>query len=261
MHAFSLRTCLVLAAFAVVSCGGDDGSGSSGSSAGGAAGGGGTVEPAEMVQLPAGFWIDTTEVTRAQYEAWLQTEPDVAAQNSECSWNDDFTPGCSWPPGEEPNHPVVCVDWCDAYAYCKGVGKRLCGKIGGGTNHPDDWYDATKSQWYYACSSGGVYEYPYGNEYDADACNNEDSGLDHIAEVRSFEDCQSSEPGFEGVFDMTGNVREWTDACNGTSGAEDACERRAGSYGSSAGAARCRLASLNNREESAEGLGFRCCRD
>jgi hypothetical protein len=31
------------------------------------------------------------------------------------------------------NFPITNVDWCDAYAYCAGIGKRLCGKIGGGT--------------------------------------------------------------------------------------------------------------------------------
>jgi formylglycine-generating enzyme required for sulfatase activity len=145
---------------AVAACGGDEEGGNGGSSgAAGTGGSGGTepvVEPATMVQLPAGFWIDSTEVTRAQYRAWLQTKPTYGGQPAECSWNDDYTPGCHWPAGEEPNHPVVCVDWCDAYAYCQGVGKRLCGKIGGGPNGIDDYADATKSQWYYACSGAWV---------------------------------------------------------------------------------------------------------
>ena len=49
------------------------------------------------------------------------------------------------------HHPIVWVDWCDAYAYCKGVGKRLCGAIGGG---PVDFHtgyaDTNQSQWYRA---------------------------------------------------------------------------------------------------------------
>jgi hypothetical protein len=54
----------------------------------------------------------------------------------------------------------VCVDWCDAHAYCKPVGKRLCGKIGGGPNLYADYASASSSEWYRACSSGGSFTYP-----------------------------------------------------------------------------------------------------
>lgn len=228
---------------------------------GGTGGTGGVVEPAKMVQLPAGFWIDSTEVTRAQYEAWLEKNPSAGAQPEECSWNTDFTPGCHWPPGEEPNHPVSCVDWCDAYAYCQGVGKRLCGKIGGGPAALEDRDDATRSQWYYACSSGGLYEYPYGNDYDPSACNLEDSGLTSTAPVGSFPACQSSENGFGSVFDLCGNLAEWVDACNASKGSDDQCNHHDGSFAFSAVGARCRLAGPSSRSERAGGLGFRCCRD
>ena len=267
MTRVSLRIPVLAVVLALAACGSADGNGGSSGSGGasGAAGSSGSagavVEPSKMVQLPAGFWIDSTEVTRAQYAAWLETNPSAAEQISECAWNTDYTPVCNWPPAEEPNHPVVCVDWCDAYAYCQGVGRRLCGKIGGGPEGIDDYNDAANSQWFYACSSGGLYEYPYGNEYEPAACNMEDSGLEGIGPAGSFPACQSSEPGFDGVFDLCGNVGEWVDACSGSAGPEDACVRHGSSAWSSDVGGRCRLASAWARSERTELVGFRCCSD
>jgi sulfatase modifying factor 1 len=229
-------------------CGGEEDGDNGGS-------GGGDAQPAKMVQLPAGFWIDSTEVTRAQYAAWLATKPS-GGQPPECSWNTGFTPGCEWPPGDKGNHPVVCVDWCDAHAYCQGVGKRLCGKIGGGTLAVEERADATKSEWYYACSSAGQFDYPYGDDFDPTACNLVEASVDDTIPVASFPECQSSATGFEGVFDLCGNVSEWADACD-----ESVCVQHDGSYGWTGSGALCRMSASWGRDKQTGGLGFRCCRD
>jgi formylglycine-generating enzyme required for sulfatase activity len=237
----------ILALLLSAACGGEEDGDNGGS-------GGGDVQPAKMVQLPAGFWIDSTEVTRAQYAAWLATKP--SAQPAECSWNTSFTPGCEWPPGDKGDHPVVCVDWCDANAYCQGVGKRLCGKIGGGTLAIAERADATKSEWYYACSSGGEFDYPYGDDYDPTACNLEDAKLDDTSPGGAFPKCQSSAAGFEGVYDLCGNVSEWADACN-----EESCIQHDGMYASSSSSTLCQMSAAWPRSKRAAFLGFRCCRD
>ena len=60
----------------------------------------------------------------------VATGPSTAGQPSFCAWNTDFTPSAAWPPAPtQANHPVVWVDWCDAFAYCAGAGKRLCGPL------------------------------------------------------------------------------------------------------------------------------------
>ena len=68
------------------------------------------------------------------------------------------------------DHPQVCVEWCDAQAYCLAVGKRLCGKIGGGPNALADYDDPTRSAWLNACSNEGTKDYPYGDLYDPTLC-------------------------------------------------------------------------------------------
>ncbi|MBI5536831.1 MAG: SUMF1/EgtB/PvdO family nonheme iron enzyme [Deltaproteobacteria bacterium] len=215
----------------------------------------------KLVSLPAGYSIDATEVTRAQYEAWLDTSPALNGQPPWCaSWNTDYTPSCEWPPTAHRNEPVVCVDWCDAYAYCKGVGKRLCGSRDGGPNDYDAFADGSKSQWFHACSSNSANEYPYGASYDGTACNGKGKGAAWMIECGSLASCQSPLADFAGVFDLSGNVWEWEDSCNGATGKDDWCRLRGGSFVSDSAYLRCASANSSPRYSGVgHFVGIRCC--
>jgi len=225
---------------------------------------------AKSVPMPGGYSIDATEVTRSQYEAWFLTNPSTAGQPAACSsWNKTYQPDLAcmnsdrvYKGPNSGNHPVVCVDWCDAYAYCKGVGKRLCGKIGGGANDYGDFTDVSKSQWYAACSSGGKYEFPYGATYDGQACNSSHKELGTTSEVGSLSSCQSSASGYEGVYDLSGNVWEWEDSCNGTNGISDYCRVRGGAfdlYGNHLGCGNDGRYVRGGSESFLPSAGIRCC--
>jgi formylglycine-generating enzyme required for sulfatase activity len=153
------------------------------------------------------------------------------------------------------------VDWCDAYAYCKGVGKRLCGKIGGGANAYDEYADANTSQWYKVCSSNGQFAYPYGDTYAGSPCNGKDPGPLTTVPVASLSDCQSSSSGYTGVYDLSGNVWEWEDSCSGTSGTSDFCRVRGGSFYFNGSNLRCDVDYYYARGHSYAYFGFRCCSD
>jgi len=213
---------------------------------------------AKKVNVTGGYAIDATEVTRDQYAAWLATNPSTSGQPSYCSWNADFTPSCEWPPGAKGNHPVVCVDWCEAYAYCEAVGKRLCGQIGGGPTPYLHYQDVARSQWYNACSSGGQNDYPYGDTYSESTCNGYDAGNGGTVPVGSMSGCESSVPGYTGVYDLSGNVWEWEDACNEYAEEWDHCLARGASFGFGS-FMRCIDVYETSRNARYDRLGFRCC--
>ena len=240
---------------------------------------------ANLVSIPGGYEIDATEVTRAQYEAWLATSPSASEQLAYCAWNTNFAPleactsasackgtGCG-------RQPQVCVDWCDARAYCKGVGKHLCGKIGGGANGYNDHANASLSQWFRACSANGQNKYPYGGTYQEEACNGVDNDATGCTggssnctgdcrcatvEVATLGGCASSVTGYDGIYDLSGNAFEWEDSCYGTAD-HDACRARGGSFSddSSSGynSLRCAFDVGRYRDKPEPDLGFRCCSD
>ena len=214
---------------------------------------------AKLVSVSGGYAMDATEVTRGQYQAWLDTSPSTSGQPTYCSWKTSHTPSIGWPPGTKGSHPVVGVDWCDAYAYCQGVGKRLCGKIGGGANGYSDYDKAASSQWYAACTSGGANTYPYGSSYQSSTCNGYDAGHGGTVAVGSKGGCQSSAIGYAGVYDLSGNVWEWKDSCNGNTGKSDYCRVRGGSFGSADSYLGCGYAYSVVRDYYSVYVGFRCC--
>ena len=181
--------------------------------------------------------------------------------------------GCganAWPPASDMlQHPMGCVEWCDAFAYCRGVGKRLCGAIGGGANPLNAWDDPAASQWFNACSSGGLHNFPYGGNpeqgeidgYQPKTCADIESAPSGPLPVGTFPGCVSQEKGYEGVHDLSGNVWEWEDSCTGPTDQFDYCRTRGGAARDDAYRLRCAddTSSIQFRLFAHFGFGFRCC--
>lgn len=207
-----------------------------------------------MVGMEKGYCIDSTEVSVSHYAAWLSTSPPTSLMPPYCSsWKSAYTAAAT----TNLDHPAY-VDWCDAYTYCKAMGKRLCGRIGGGSvNYETEFGDATKSQWFDACSSNGVNTFPYGSIYEPQTCNGLEHGAGQTVPVGTMPGCQSKLAGYKGVYDLLGNAWEWEDACGGQVGPNDACRRRGGDCNSSSDRACATGASWAYR--NAVAAAFRCC--
>jgi len=140
-------------------------------------------KPAHQIALEA-FEIDLFEVTNADFARFVeatgyQTEAEKAG---EAGWR-------AYAEGKD-NHPVVKVTWNDANAYCQWLGKRL----------------PTEAEWEKAARGTDGRTYPWGNEWDPNKANVKESGFRGTVAVGSFGEGASP----YGVFDMAGNVWEWT---------------------------------------------------
>jgi formylglycine-generating enzyme required for sulfatase activity len=214
--------------------------------------------------------IDATEVTQEQYAAFLAAKGggvDVTGQPPQCSWNLSFKPGSECAYDAASNDcggvsckllPQACVDWCDAYAYCTWAGKHLCGDPAGGPASLSSLTDPNTSLWTMACTSNGKHLFPYADAYQALTCASSD--LANVAQqVATLSECHSKEPGYEAVFDLSGNVAEWEDACLGNGGQNDECRMRGGSFERSGDPLRCDAQFAEARSFIDRSVGFRCC--
>lgn len=128
------------------------------------------------------FYIDKYEVTNAQYKEFIKATKRPGPRHWEKG---------DYPAGQD-NYPVVYISWNDAKAYCEWVGKRL----------------PTELEWEKAARGTDARIWPWGNTFDIKKCNVESWEGSGPKPVGSYPDGVSP----YGLYDMAGNVWEWTDS-------------------------------------------------
>jgi formylglycine-generating enzyme required for sulfatase activity len=251
-----------------------------------------------MVLLPAPdgskYCMDVRETTRAEYDAFVKARAgDTSGQPSACSWNTSFTPAlqtadADTQPGTpffcreadwnsmRPNQAVGCVDFCDALAYCEWAGKRLCGRVGKGSERIDNQSKLTPQQWgtfvktvaespqsefMNACTQQGKTTYPYGNTYQPGRCIDQTWVQQHGAGALDVTDtadrqCRGTTGPFDRVYDVSGSVAEWQNMCSVPG---EGCVSSGTAWDQTLGCAE--SVGFPSMEQVAVGLGFRCCAD
>ncbi len=163
----------------------------------------------------SGYCIDRTEVTVKEYRACVAAGG-CTATPSKMEVQQGASPVVvkMWCNGKDrADHPINCVSWEQAVAYCRSVQKRL----------------PTEAEWEYAARGSDGRKYPWGDQPPSasrlNACQNEcvlmaerdlkvewhgmyndDDGWPTTAPVGSYPGGASP----FGVLNLAGNVSEWT---------------------------------------------------
>ncbi len=172
------------------------------------------------------FWLSKTEVTRGQYQAFVDDTGyrpgrfcfgvDQKGEYASLARNDWRNhPGIEQ---ESEEHPVVCVTWHDAQAYVKWLSLKTGKK----------YRLPSESEWEYAARAGTTTSRYWGqdNKLACDHANVADqqaaSSIEWIASNdKEIFPCRDGyvftapvarfKPNNFGLYDMLGNVWEWTD--------------------------------------------------
>ena len=192
--------------------------------------------PINRVSVPA-FYIDKTEVTNEEYRLFCE----ATGHSVPPYWVNKK------PPQGLEKHPVTQVSWFDAQDYARWAGKRL----------------PSEAEWERAAKGPNSFRYSYGNTYDPQKAN---TGLKKTCPVSQYTSNEF------GIFDMTGNVFEWTNSLfkpypyQSSDGREDPKASgsrviRGGGFASSERDARCLVRQKDLPDNGSPLLGFRCARN
>lgn len=136
------------------------------------------ASPQHKDTTPA-YYIDAYEVTFGQ---WIEFTT-KSGYTEESEWRSFYTVG-------KENFPVANITQDDAKAYAKWAGKRL----------------PSEEEWEKAARGAEGFLYPWGNTWDPTKSNSGEYGMRNTVEVGQMRLDKSP----FGVYDMMGNVQEWT---------------------------------------------------
>ncbi|WP_430810117.1 MULTISPECIES: SUMF1/EgtB/PvdO family nonheme iron enzyme [unclassified Carboxylicivirga] len=103
--------------------------------------------PRTKVKVKKAFWMGEFEVTNEQYKA---LEPEHDSRFIAQFWKDHVNPGY---PANKPKQPVIRVSWDEAMAYCEKLSEQLGVKV----SLP------TEAQWEWAARAGSDNDFWYGD--------------------------------------------------------------------------------------------------
>jgi formylglycine-generating enzyme required for sulfatase activity len=193
-------------------------------------------EPQKEITFARAFAISRTAVTWDQWEACVRDRwCDGIAIDTALRTGPNGEPNPDYRDYGRGTRPVVGVSWYDAQGFV--------GWLNWKTDEDDAYRLPSEAEWEYAARGGTTTAFPWGTELDHDYGNfgkeaeglggkaeGRDTWVDETAPVASFP------PNAFGLYDMHGNVFEWTEDCyeadrahtpaDGTANKEGNCANR-----------------------------------
>ena len=158
------------------------------------------IRGVKMIKIPGkNLYFSATEITIGQYLKFCKSTgthyPEWLKPNNKNniysgSEKDYLEVGMS---ESNLNYPITGVSWNDAIAFCKWLGVRL----------------PTESEWEYAATGNKKYEYSGSN-------NLWDYGWFEANSGDGVHSVKTKKPNAFGLYDMSGNVSEWTATPDGS---------------------------------------------
>jgi formylglycine-generating enzyme required for sulfatase activity len=149
-------------------------------------------EPEHWIRLSA-YQIAKYPVTVGEYACFVNNGGMQPETRDNVSWASQLS---------HPDHPVVCVRWIEARAYTEWL-RDVTGQA---------WRLPTEAEWEKAArwdatrGKGESRLYPWGNKFNKKNCNTNVSNIGTTNEIDRYP--QGCSP--YGVYEMAGNVWEWT---------------------------------------------------
>jgi serine/threonine protein kinase len=152
-------------------------------------------ENQDEVLVPRGFWMQETEVTQSQWAKVMGSMPSHKMDK-----------------GQGDQHPIYFVSLDEATTFCRKLTEleRYAGRL------PSGWVYRlpTEAQWEYACRAGTTTDTAFGDQLDSTQANfggewphngaPKGPSLSEAVKVASYR------PNAWGIYDMHGNVKEFT---------------------------------------------------
>lgn len=171
-------------------------------------------EPLHAVTISRPFAMSATPITWNQWEACARDNwCDGESVDEALRLNFDGTPNADYQDYGRGTRPVVGVNWYDA--------QKFVGWLNWKTGRDDAYQLPSEAQWEYAARAGTASPFPWGDAVDFNFGNfgmpgheirggyaeGRDVWVEETSPVASFQ------PNAWGLYDMHGNIFEWTQDC------------------------------------------------